>query len=187
MFSAQFSSAPVIRTFLAAVALALGVPAVPAGLDDGRWDPTLPKLLSAGAPGDRWPSPTHRWRRPRRPRSHDGSGAQVPRRGWVSVADRPCGVSWRSGARSCRPSNMRHRPRLHRSGAFPYSWGGGAIKQAERGGVDQDTGKIGYDCSGFVRYAFAGVGAQPPGILGPVHLGRHVFHRRRPNRGDLIF
>ena len=34
----------------AAVALSLAAPAV--ADDDGQWDPTLPKLLSSGAPGD---------------------------------------------------------------------------------------------------------------------------------------
>ena len=43
----------------------------------------------------------------------------------------------------------------------PYSWGGGAIN-GPSAGVEQDAGKIGYDCSGFTRYAYAGVGVLLP-------------------------
>ena len=36
---------------LAAFSLLLGL-AVPANAEDGSWDPTLPPVISAGAPGD---------------------------------------------------------------------------------------------------------------------------------------
>ena len=53
----------------------------------------------------------------------------------------------------------------------PYSWGGGALN-GPSAGVDYDAGKIGYDCSGLTRYAFAGVGVQIP-----KYSGRPVQHR----------
>ena len=40
-----------VGTVLTALALAFGF-ASPANADPGEWDPTLPKILSAGAPGD---------------------------------------------------------------------------------------------------------------------------------------
>ena len=40
-----------VGTVLVALGLAVGF-ASPASADPGEWDPTLPKLLSAGAPGD---------------------------------------------------------------------------------------------------------------------------------------
>ena len=40
-----------VGTVLTALVLAFGF-ASPASADPGEWDPTLPKLLSAGAPGD---------------------------------------------------------------------------------------------------------------------------------------
>ena len=68
----------------------------------------------------------------------------------------------------------------------PYSWGGGAINGPSEG-VDQDAGKIGYDCSGFTRYAFAGVGVQIPKYSGDQYnAGRHI-PPSQAKRGDLIF
>ena len=40
-----------VGTVLVAVGVAVGV-ATPANADPGLWDPTLPQILSAGAPGD---------------------------------------------------------------------------------------------------------------------------------------
>src|ERR1700733_15394145 len=40
-----------VWSVLAAFALLLGL-AVPANAEDGAWDPTLPPVISAGAPGD---------------------------------------------------------------------------------------------------------------------------------------
>ena len=57
----------------------------------------------------------------------------------------------------------------------PYSWGGGAIN-GPRAGVEEDAGKIGFDCSGFTRYAFAGVGVQIPKYSGDQYnAGRHIL------------
>ena len=68
----------------------------------------------------------------------------------------------------------------------PYSWGGGAINGPSEG-VEQDAGKVGYDCSGFVRYAFAGVGVQLPKYSGDQYnSGRHIAPSQA-KRGDLIF
>ena len=40
---------PLVAALAAVIGLAVPAAAAP---DDGQWDPTLPKLLSAGAPGD---------------------------------------------------------------------------------------------------------------------------------------
>ena len=68
----------------------------------------------------------------------------------------------------------------------PYSWGGGAINGPSEG-VDQDAGKIGYDCSGFTRYAFAGVGVQIPKYSGDQYTAGRQVHPSQAKRGDLIF
>ena len=69
---------------------------------------------------------------------------------------------------------------------MPYSWGGGAINGPSTG-VDQDAGKVGYDCSGFTRFAFAGVGVQIPKYSGDQYsAGRHIAPSQA-KRGDLIF
>jgi cell wall-associated NlpC family hydrolase len=68
----------------------------------------------------------------------------------------------------------------------PYSWGGGAIN-GPSAGVEEDAGKVGYDCSGFTRYAFAGVGVQIPKYSGDQYnAGRHI-PPSQAKRGDLIF
>ena len=54
-------------------------------------------------------------------------------------------------------------------------------------GVEQDAGKIGYDCSGFTRYAYAGVGVLLPKYSGDQYnAGRHI-PPSQAKRGDLIF
>ena len=53
-----------------AVMIGLAIPAV-ADPDDGQWDPTLPKLLSSGAPGE----PMHL---PGRPHHCGGTIGRVP-------------------------------------------------------------------------------------------------------------
>lgn len=39
----------------------------------------------------------------------------------------------------------------------PYSWGGGNANGPSRG-IDQGANTVGFDCSGLMLYAFAGVG-----------------------------
>ena len=57
----------------------------------------------------------------------------------------------------------------------------------ERIHVEQDAGKIGYDCSGFTRYAYAGVGVLLPKYSGDQYnAGRHI-PPSQAKRGDLIF
>jgi cell wall-associated NlpC family hydrolase len=68
----------------------------------------------------------------------------------------------------------------------PYSWGGGAINGPSEG-VDHDAGKVGYDCSGFTRYAFAGVGVQIPKYSGEQYTAGRQVSPSQAKRGDLIF
>jgi cell wall-associated NlpC family hydrolase len=68
----------------------------------------------------------------------------------------------------------------------PYSWGGGALN-GPSAGVDYDAGKIGYDCSGFTRYAFAGVGVQIPKYSGDQYNSGRPIAPSQAKRGDLIF
>ena len=65
----------------------------------------------------------------------------------------------------------------------PYSWGGGGKTGPGRG----DDGRVGFDCSSLMQYAFAGTGMDlPRTTLEQIGLGRQV----RPGdiqAGDLIF
>jgi len=68
----------------------------------------------------------------------------------------------------------------------PYSWGGGSLN-GPSGGVDYDKGKIGFDCSGFTRYAYAGVGVQIPKYSGDQYNTGRKVPQSQAKRGDLLF
>lgn len=76
----------------------------------------------------------------------------------------------------------------------PYAWGGGdangptsGIRDGGIGDANGDYGKVGFDCSGLVLYAFAGVGIDLPHYTGYQFLrGAPVAHSDM-QRGDLIF
>ena len=76
----------------------------------------------------------------------------------------------------------------------PYAWGGGNASGPTRGVRDGgvadaygDYNKIGFDCSGLMIYAFAGVGIRLPHYSGYQYTaGRRVpLAQRRP--GDMLF
>jgi cell wall-associated NlpC family hydrolase len=174
-----------IAAFLAALALTLGS-AAPANAEPS-WDPTLPKLLSAGAPGDpvAVAQASLAFTQQAAQTTMDLgrkflSGLGIGGGGGGSATALP-------GGRVSGPQAIEY---VIRRGAsqrgVPYSWGGGAVNGPSTG-VDQDTGKVGYDCSGFTRYAFAGVGVQIPKYSGDQYsAGRHI-PPSQAKRGDLIF
>ncbi len=68
----------------------------------------------------------------------------------------------------------------------PYSWGGGNATGATNG-IDRGSGTVGFDCSGLMVFAFAGVGIKLPKYSGSQYnLGRRVPVSQM-RRGDLIF
>lgn len=68
----------------------------------------------------------------------------------------------------------------------PYSWGGGNASGPSRG-IDSGAGTVGFDCSGLVLYAFAGVGIRLPHYSGDQYdLGRKIPSSQM-RRGDVIF
>lgn len=170
-----------VSAVLVTIGLALG--SAPNAAADGPWDPTLPKILSAGAPGD--------------PVAVAQASLQFTQQAAQATMD--LGKKFLSGlgiggGPSSLPGGRVRGPQaveyVIRRGAsqqgVPYSWGGGAIN-GPSAGVDQDAGKVGYDCSGFVRYAFAGVGVQLPKYSGDQYnAGRHI-PPSQAKRGDLIF
>jgi cell wall-associated NlpC family hydrolase len=172
-----------VGTVLTALTLALGF-ASPANADPGEWDPTLPKLLSAGAPGD--------------PVAMANASLQVTAQATQATMDLGrkflSGLGFGGGSPSALPGSRVRGPQaieyvIARGASqqgVPYSWGGGAIN-GPSAGVEEDAGKIGYDCSGFTRYAFAGVGVQIPKYSGDQYnAGRHI-PPSQAKRGDLIF
>lgn len=76
----------------------------------------------------------------------------------------------------------------------PYAWGGGTATGPSRGirdgGVADahgDYNKIGFDCSGLVLYAFAGVGISLPHYSGYQYQRGTKISPSQMQRGDLIF
>ena len=68
----------------------------------------------------------------------------------------------------------------------PYSWGGGNAAGPSRG-IDDGADTVGFDCSGLMLYAFAGVGIKLPHYSGDQYnAGRHI-PASQMRRGDLIF
>ncbi|WP_328355615.1 NlpC/P60 family peptidoglycan endopeptidase RipB [Mycobacterium sp. NBC_00419] len=173
----------VVGTILTALALVLGF-ASPAQADPGEWDPTLPKILSAGAPGD--------------PVAIANASLQATQQAAQATMDLGrkflSGLGFGGGSPTALAGGRVSGPQaieyvIARGGSqrgVPYSWGGGAVN-GPSAGVEQDAGKIGYDCSGFVRYAYAGVGVLLPKYSGDQYTaGRHVAPSQA-KRGDLIF
>ncbi len=68
----------------------------------------------------------------------------------------------------------------------PYSWGGGNAAGASKG-IDRGANTVGFDCSGLILYAFAGVGIKLPHYSGAQYdLGRKIPSSQM-RRGDVIF
>ena len=180
--SANTSRRLFVGTVLTALTLGLGI-ASPANADPGEWDPTLPKLLSAGAPGD--------------PVAIANASLQATQQAAQATMDLGrrflSGLGF-GGGPSALPGGRVRGPQaieyvIRRGGTqlgVPYSWGGGTLT-GPGPGVDYDNGKIGYDCSGFTRYAFAGVGVQIPKYSGDQYKAGRAISPSQAKRGDLIF
>jgi cell wall-associated NlpC family hydrolase len=168
-----------------AVALAVGGawPAV-AAPDDGAWDPTLPKLVSSGAPGD--------------PVAIANASFQVSQIALQTTQNlgqqflQTIGLAPKTA--STLPAGAVRGPQaieyaIRRAGSqmgVPYSWGGGTLT-GPGPGVDYDAGKVGFDCSGLTRYAYAGVGVQIPKYSGDQYNTGRAIPPSQAKRGDLIF
>ena len=170
-----------LATILAAIMIALGF-ASPAAAEQA-WDPTLPKILSAGAPGD----PVAVAQASLAFTQQAAQATMDLGRKFLSGLGIGGGPTALPGGRVSGPQAIEYVIRRAASQQnVPYSWGGGAINGPSEG-VDQDAGKVGYDCSGLVRYAFAGVGVLLPKYSGDQYnAGRHVAPSQA-KRGDLLF
>lgn len=166
--------------------------AAPADADPGPWDPTLPATASAGAPGDALAVANASLQ----------ATAQATQttldlgRQFLGGLGINFGGSPAAGAANTSPSRI---PRangrqaieyvIRRAGSqmgVPYSWGGGTLEGPSKG-VDSGAGTVGFDCSGLMRYAFAGVGVLIPRFSGDQYnAGRHI-PPNEARRGDLIF
>jgi peptidoglycan DL-endopeptidase RipB len=179
--------AKVAALLLAALAMVIGlaVPAV-AAPDDGQWDPTLPKIVSSGAPGD--------------PVAIANASFQVSQLAIQTTQNlgqqflASIGLGGGNSQGAVVPGGRVRGPQaieyaIRRGGSqmgVPYSWGGGTLT-GPGPGVDDDAGKIGFDCSGLTRYMYAGVGVQIPKYSGDQYNTGRKVPVAQAKRGDLIF
>ncbi|MEB3048595.1 NlpC/P60 family peptidoglycan endopeptidase RipB [Mycolicibacter sp. MYC123] len=172
-----------VGSLLVAIPMMLSV-AGPAAADPG-WDPTLPATISAGAPGD--------------PLAIANASLQATANATQTTMD--LGRKFLSGlgfnvgdASNISPGQRVHGKQaieyvIRRGGSqmgVPYSWGGGSLTGPSKG-IDSGAGTVGFDCSGLMRYAFAGVGVLIPRFSGDQYnAGRHI-PPSQARRGDLMF
>lgn len=161
-----------------------------ADADPGQWDPTLPATISAGAPGD--------------PLAVANASLQATAQATQTTLD--LGKQFLGGlginlgnAPAANNTTGSRIPRangrqaieyvIQRAGSqmgVPYSWGGGSLDGPSKGVAD-GANINGFDCSGLMRYAFAGVGVLIPRFSGDQYnAGRHI-PPNEARRGDLIF
>jgi cell wall-associated NlpC family hydrolase len=165
--------------------LGLAAPAL-AAPDDGQWDPTLPKILSSGAPGDPVAIANASFQATQVAlQTTQNLGQQFLAS--IGLGGSPAAASMPAGGRVRGPQAIEYV--IRRAGSqmgVPYSWGGGSLT-GPSAGVDEDAGKIGYDCSGLTRYAFAGVGVGIPKYSGDQYNTGRPIQPSQAKRGDLIF
>ncbi|MGE2714832.1 NlpC/P60 family peptidoglycan endopeptidase RipB [Mycolicibacterium litorale] len=174
----------VVAAAAAAMLVGLTSPAV-AAPDDGQWDPTLPKLLSAGAPGD--------------PLAIANASLQATAQATQVTMDlgrkflSSIGIGGGSAPAGVAPGRVRGPQAIEyviRRGASqmgtPYSWGGGKPNGPSRG-VDSGANIVGYDCSGFTQFSYAGVGVLIPKYSGDQYNTGRKVPTSQAKRGDLLF
>jgi cell wall-associated NlpC family hydrolase len=171
---------------LVAAGLLLG-PATPALADPdaGQWDPTLPKVLSAGAPGD-----------PVAIANASFQATQMALQTTQNLGQQflsSLGLGGTStgsvapGARVRGPQAIEYV--IRRGGSqmgVPYSWGGGK-PTGPTTGVDSGANTVGFDCSGLTQFSFAGVGVLIPKYSGDQYNTGRKVPVSQAKRGDLLF
>jgi cell wall-associated NlpC family hydrolase len=169
----------------AAAAVLVGVAGqAVAAPDDGQWDPTLPKLLSAGAPGD--------------PLAIANASLQATAQatqvtmdmGRKFLSSMGFGGAAPAGVTPGRVRGPQAIEYVIRRGASqmgtPYSWGGGKPNGPSRG-IESGANTVGYDCSGFTQFSYAGVGVLIPKYSGDQYNTGRKVPTSQAKRGDLLF
>lgn len=182
----HFRGPSALVLLVSVVALLFGL-ATPAGAqpDDGQWDPTLPKLISSGAPGD--------------PLAIANASLAATAQATQATMDLgrkflsslglapPEAAGVAPGARVRGPAAIEY---VIRRGASqmgtPYSWGGGKPTGPSTG-VDSGANIVGYDCSGFTQFSYAGVGVLIPKYSGDQYDTGRKVPVAQAKRGDLLF
>ncbi len=176
----------ILAAIAVAGAMAVGTASPAAAAPE--WDPTLPARPSSGAPGDPVAIANASFEVSKIALETTQSlGSKFLQSIGLAPAPAASTGGLPMGARVRGPQAIEYV--IRRGGSqlgVPYSWGGGTLT-GPGPGVDYDHGKIGYDCSGFTRYAFAGVGVQIPKYSGDQYKAGRAISPSQAKRGDLIF
>jgi cell wall-associated NlpC family hydrolase len=172
---------------LLVVALSLQ-PSITAAADPGAvaWDPLLPHVVSAGAPGD----PLAIANASLRASALAAQTTMDLGRSFLrslGLAGGDANVAPTAGSRVSGSQAIEYV--IRRAGTqigVPYSWGGGSLAGPSRG-VDSGSGTVGFDCSGLTRYAYAGVGILLPRWSGDQYNAGRKVPPSQARRGDLLF
>jgi peptidoglycan DL-endopeptidase RipB len=181
----------VLTTLVAGLTLSV---AGPAAADPGGWDPTLPATISAGAPGDPL-AVAHASLQATAQATQTtlDLGKQFLGGLGINLGGDPAPAADPGATSPSRIPRANGRQAIEyvirRGGAqmgVPYSWGGGTLQGPSKG-VEDGANITGFDCSGLMRYMFAGVGVLIPRFSGDQYnFGRHI-PPNEARRGDLIF
>ena len=163
-----------------------GAPAQAGQKWDGEWDPTLPAIPSAFVSGD--------------PIAIintvlgiSSTSAQVTQNMGRTFLQKlgilPTPTGYTNGAIPRVYGRQASEYVIQRAGSqmgVPYSWGGGNAAGASRG-IDSGANTVGFDCSGLILYAFAGVGIKLPHYSGSQYNAGRKIPSSQMRRGDVIF
>lgn len=157
---------------------------------DAQWDPTLPKIVSSGAPGDPVAVANASLQATQLATQ---TTMELGRKFLSSLGLGGPGAGAPTGAVPGSLNRVNGRQAIEyviRRGAsqagVPYSWGGGKPNGPSLG-VDSGANTVGYDCSGFTQFAFAGVGVLIPKFSGDQYNTGRKIPPSQAKRGDLIF
>jgi peptidoglycan DL-endopeptidase RipB len=181
-----------ITAVVTGLMLSVAAPAPPVRADPGQWDPTLPATISAGAPGDPLAVANQSLQATAQATQTTlDLGKQFLGGLGINLGGTDTPSPTNTGAGRIPRANGRQAIEyvIKRAGSqmgVPYSWGGGTLQGPSKG-VEDGANITGFDCSGLMRYAFAGVGVLLPRFSGDQYnAGRHI-PQDQARRGDLIF
>lgn len=180
LFRYQRTLLTALVSILVAIGLATPAHAAP---DGGQWDPTLPQVLSAGAPGD----PLAIANASLAATAQATQATMDLGRKFLSsigIGGAPTGVA---PGRVRGPQAIEYV--IRRGGTqmgVPYSWGGGKPTGPSTG-IDSGAGTVGFDCSGFTQFSYAGVGVLIPKYSGDQYDTGRKVPVSQAKRGDLLF
>ncbi|MCV7070324.1 NlpC/P60 family peptidoglycan endopeptidase RipB [Mycobacterium rufum] len=168
-----------------AVAVLIGAASPAAAQPEaGQWDPTLPKLISAGAPGDPLAIANASL-------AATAQATQVTmdlgRKFLQSIGLAPADPVGVRPASCAAPPSIEYA--IRRGGTqmgVPYSWGGGKPTGPSRG-IESGANTVGFDCSGFTQFSYAGVGVLIPKYSGDQYNTGRKVPLAQAKRGDLLF